>query len=310
VNLPIDRFADKEFWLDLNPGLSITDIPNRGLTPPAPLEPIPAQALSESLDTRGFFTARSAFDPSVCTPLAVAVQRLVAAGIPTPFLFVYDEVWQLLSRAGAVLGALVAPEFLVGGDLWVWHVAPDAAAAGWSVHRDDNRGDGTLPDGRAAMVTTWVPLTEATPANGCMYLLPTDRDPNVPEHLDSREIGQSELSSIRAVPASPGDVLGWNTRLLHWGSRSSDQAVVPRISVSIYCQRRDVEPHSDDFVPLDGAIPLHHRLGIVSRALLTYESSGLTGTSLPDGVREFAKIQRGRLAKWLAMTADLRAPHS
>jgi ectoine hydroxylase-related dioxygenase (phytanoyl-CoA dioxygenase family) len=187
----------------------------------------------------------------------------------------------------------------------VWHVAADPGASGWGPHRDGNLGDGTLDDGQDGLITVWIPLTEATPANGCMYVLPTDRDPLVPESLKVYGVARSDLAGVRSLPAAPGDVLGWNTRLLHWGGRSSVDAVAPRMSMSIYCQRRSAPRSNDDFVALDGAIPLRHRLGVISRAMLTYENSKLSGTALPAGVAAFAHEQRERLAVWLAMTAQL-----
>lgn len=303
MTLPVDRFSARDYWLDVNPELSITDIPLREPVATRPLAE--AARFGESIRDRGFFVATDALDAGSCEPLAAALARLVAAGIPTPFLLVYDEAWQMFARAGAVLATVVGADFLVGGDLWVWHVAADPGGSGWGPHRDGNLGDGTLPDGRAGLVTVWIPLTEATSANGCMYVLPTDRDPAVPDALDSKQVARCDLPSVRALPARPGDVLGWNTRLLHWGGRSSADAGAPRMSMSIYCQRRDAPRYGDDFVPLDGPIPLHHRLGVISRALLTYEKTGLSGTTLPPEVASFAEEQRTRLAAWLAMTAQM-----
>lgn len=302
----VDELGRREFWLAMNPELSITDRPNRDHAgPTSRLGGIDAAALRGSLRQRGYFHSEAAIDHAPCAPLARAMARLVEAGIPTPFLFVYDEVWQLLERSAVVLEELMGPGFLVGGDLWAWHVAADAQASGWAVHRDANI-DGMLPDGSVGLITVWIPLTDANPANGCMYVLPTDRDPFVPDQLDRREVSPADLASVRALPAGPGDVLGWSTQLLHWGGRSSDDATAARMSLSIYGQRDDVPRYRDDFVRLDGAIPLHYRLGMVGRALLAYESSGLSGTEISDDMRRFAEDRHQRLAKWLQMMAALQ----
>ncbi|MFT5201238.1 MAG: hypothetical protein ACI9C1_000610 [Candidatus Aldehydirespiratoraceae bacterium] len=303
MEIDIDRLGDRSFWLERHPEFHITDVPNASVSAATT-----DGSAHEAVRTSGYFEGRNVVDPAACAALATAVEGLAADGIPTPFLFVYDEVWNLLRAAGGVLNDVVGPNYLVGGDLWAWYVPPTAEGSGWAVHRDGNLGDAVRPDGSPDIVTAWIPLTEASPTNGCIYVLPVDRDPNVPDNLDVLEVGRRSLSSVRAVPASPGDVLGWSTRLLHWGGRSSNAAATPRISFSIYCCRADAENYADDFVPLDGAIPLHHRLGVICRALLSYEQSGLSGTTLPEGVHDFAVGQRDRLAKWLAMTADLQRP--
>ncbi len=303
----IDEFDRKELWLELNPELSITDIPMRGMDEGVARvgeEEIERQL--EGLVREGYFMFPKAVGADECRALAVAVERLVEAGIPTPFLWVYDETWQLFARAAAPIAGLVGPDFLAGGDLWVWHVAPEPGGAGWGPHRDANLGDELLPDGRPQVVTVWFALTEATPENGCMYVLPTDRDPNVPEALGDKSVALADLASVRALPAQPGALMGWNTRLLHWGARSSARAGAPRISVSMYVQRRDAERLTADMVDPFASVPLHHRLGVVSRALLTYAESGLSGTTVPEPMLAFATEQRARLIKWLAMTIELR----
>ena len=93
---------------------------------------------------------------------------------------------------------------------------------------DDNLGDGWLDDGRPGLITVWIALTEATVDNGCMYILPTDLDPTVPDDLKAREIGRYTLPGIRAMPASPGSMFCWSTRLLHWGAKTSVPDASPR----------------------------------------------------------------------------------
>ncbi|MEZ5165229.1 MAG: phytanoyl-CoA dioxygenase family protein [Acidimicrobiales bacterium] len=300
-----DQLGDKAFWRSFAPTLTVSDVPSRDWEPPGPPGGDAAASAARSLADHGYFTCREVVRPDLCARVGEVVARLVDAGIPTPFVFVYDEVWELLHQAGAVVARLLGPGFLVGGDLWAWHVAPNVGAAGWSVHRDTNLGSGRLHDGRTGLLTMWIPLTEATADNGCIRLLPADVDPHVPDDLGSLAMDAAARAAVVAVPATPGDVLGWTTEVLHWGGESTGRARGPRISVSIYAQRADAPPFADDFVPLDGAIPLHHRLGLVARALLAYEHSGLAGTALSEEVHDFAERERTRFASWLAMMAQL-----
>jgi hypothetical protein len=303
----VEEFHRKEFWLELNPELSISDIPLRHIEGDvARVSEHEVKNQLEGVTREGYFLFPEAVGGDECQALAAAVERLVGAGIPTPFLWVYDEAWQLFARAATPIAGIVGPNFLVGGDLWVWHVSPEPEAEGWGPHRDANLGDELLPDGRPAVVTVWFALTEATPDNGCMYVLPMDRDPHVPDALGERTIADGDIASVRALPVPPGSLMGWNTRLLHWGARSSARAASARISVSMYAQRCDAERLTLDMIDPFSSVPLHHRLGVVSRALLTYGGSGLSGTTISDPIVAFATEQQDRLRKWLAMTAELR----
>ena len=109
------------------------------------------------------------------------------------------------------------------------------------------------------------------------------------------------------MPASPGTVDCWSTRLLHWGGKASAAAANPRMSLAIYVQRGDAELYHDDMIDPLGSVPLHYRLGIISRALRIYEDSRMAGTAVSDAVLEFADAQRDRLETWLAMVRQLEA---
>ncbi|MEM7143032.1 MAG: phytanoyl-CoA dioxygenase family protein [Actinomycetota bacterium] len=308
MTFDVARFGDRDYWLELNPELTISDIPSRGAGSAArSLAAGEVDAQAGQFPTTGWMEFGDLLDPDRCRLLATALDRLVDAGIPTPFLYVYDEVWQLFLEAQEMLSGVLGEHYLVGGDIWVWHVSPESNTAGWAPHRDDNLGDGWLDDGRPAMITIWVALTEATIDNGCMYILPTDRDTNVPDNLKVREIDRYDLPGIRAMPATPGSIMAWSTRLLHWGGKASSTAEHARMSLAIYVQRADADPYHDDMLDPTGSVPLHYRLGVISRALRIYEDSRMAGTAVSDAVLEFADEQRERLEAWLAMVEQLEA---
>ena len=79
---------------------------------------------------------------------------------------------------------------------------PQAGEAGWPPHRDKGR-QALAADGTPTSLTVWIPLTEATPENGCLYILPTHRDPVY--GTDNENKFQGDLPQIRAVPSKPGD---------------------------------------------------------------------------------------------------------
>jgi hypothetical protein len=219
--------------------------------------------------------------------LAHAVLDLAARNIPEVFAFVYDEFWQVFASAGRLYGALLGYDHAVTpSEIWVFHVPTGRSAAGWAPHRDMGSTQDTIrSDGTPAALTVWIPLTDATPLNGCMYVLPESMDEDIqPQRLKLPRPTLELLQCIRALPAPAGSVLGWNTRVLHWGGRSSDQAEQPRIAVGIYLQSRDldfnqlnaVRENSQDrtLAPLTWgpsmALPFPLRLYAIGQALKLY----------------------------------------
>jgi ectoine hydroxylase-related dioxygenase (phytanoyl-CoA dioxygenase family) len=118
-------------------------------------------------------------------------------------------------------------------DFWVWHVVPSESAYGWSPHRD--RVQPTLDRNNAPhSLTVWVPFTDATPLNGCIYMLPAHLDDRFKQRIWDGEGNNQVLQpqNIRALPAPAGSLLAWNQAVLHWGGRASRLAEGPRSTPS------------------------------------------------------------------------------
>ena len=77
--------------------------------------------------------------------------------------------------------------------------------------------------------TAWVALTDATPKNGCIYVVPARFDPDYHTLKESTEF---DVQNLRALPAPAGSVLVWSGRTLHFGGRADKDAKTPRISIS------------------------------------------------------------------------------
>src|SRR5262249_5447257 len=161
------------------------------------------------------------------------------------------EYWLLYHKLKHVLAHLLGADFKVRPDFWAWYLNPSKSESGWPPHRDGDP-DGLLPDGRSKSLTIWIPLTDSTPLNGCMYVVPRDRDPTY--NTFQRDEWRHELADVRALPAAAGSVLGWNTEVLHWGSHSAPRARQPRISVALEFQRADVPPFNQPLMQ-NGTIP-------------------------------------------------------
>ena len=108
-----------------------------------------------------------------------------------------------------------------------------------------------------------IPVTEATPLNGCMYVVPRMFDPGDIEAVDVR--------NVRALPAEPGAVMGWNQDIWHWGGRSSTRAREPRISVSLEMQRGDVPAEYPNLIASDAVLELAERLAVIGEVIARYE---------------------------------------
>jgi hypothetical protein len=107
--------------------------------------------------------------------------------------------------------------------IWTYRVDPEASKR--VVADVDSRND-------KERITVWVPLTEATIGNGCMYLIPQDRVlPTLPAcYLNWTAVSHDELGTLlRNVTPLPGSILGWNDSLIHWGGRALESAAFPRI---------------------------------------------------------------------------------
>ena len=241
------NMQDVSFWKSLNPNLSITKNPLSGAICPAEND---AKIVKESLlrvVTEGYFQAPPILSTEKSNRLSQVITSLVDRNIPPVFAFVYDEFWSIFGGANHILVALLGQGYRIAtSDIWIWHVAKGPNASGWGPHRDLGTLETVRGDGRPTNLTLWVPLTDTTPLNGCMYALPTNLDPHVPNSLMDLSLTSEMLQGVRALPAEAGSVLGWNTHILHWGGRSSPWAKEPRISVAIYFQ-------SDDFIPISEA---------------------------------------------------------
>ncbi len=270
-HLRFEQARDKEFWRKLNPELHITDEAKPIAIAPLQIEPEKLEEAKASLKADGYFQLHKLLDPAMISNLGIAVEKIYKAGWPTPFAVVYDEYWELYYSLKQLFEAILGENYRQVPNFWCWYI--DKSSKGWGHHRDRPSVNTVLESGLPATLTTWIPLTESTPANGCIYIVPASLDPNYPPgDLNRRDL--HELQDIRALPAKEGDVLGWSEALLHWGSRSSQKAANPRISISFAYQRADVNPFEVPLIEPDRYQTFNERLGLIAQNVCNYESQG------------------------------------
>ena len=181
--LKINEWTSPEFWRRLE------------------IKPEFGESLRGLMRTEGYFQLNPPQWGLPLADMAALVAELDKHGIPTPFAFLFDEFWLLFAKLKHLIEAQLGPGFFMLPDFWVWYVDPARDGRGWSPHRD--KGYKSLrEDGSPKSVTVWIPLSEATTLNGCMYLVPADRDPTYGTEND-RE-WKFAYPDIRALPAQAG----------------------------------------------------------------------------------------------------------
>jgi hypothetical protein len=258
---------DADFWRRLCPGLSI----EADAAPPAPAVLTHLGGHIGVLKREGYLNIPNALDPVLVAKLRDGIAALHAAGVPLGYAAVYDEVWQAFQSVRALLAAVLRPAFRALPAFWAWHVVPSDSALGWRPHRDRHKVRTVGPDGTPGSLTVWLALTNSTPLNGCIYLLPM--------HLDEERVKMrreatpivEDLQDMRAVPATAGSVLAWNQGVLHWGGRASARAAGPRTSCALEFQRGDLPPLQEPLIDLEHPPSFGERLGLAERQVKQYE---------------------------------------
>lgn len=265
----LNRIEQRQTWMDLNPELTISESPFVPNSQGFRFDSEDAQKAIAQVSLEGYLMSRPGLiTPGLCQALARAVERIQGEGFHPLYAAVYDEYWQVLHGIQPYLESILGPGCYPVGDFWTWFISSKTANAGWAPHRDLQFKTQTLrEDGRPTIVTVWLPFSDATPLNGCMYLVPMNLDPNLPDHPERYGLS---MQNIRALPASAGTVLAWNQYVFHWGSRCSPFADGPRISTGIYYQSADVPPFVSKRVRFDQALSFETRIAYIASNVLNY----------------------------------------
>jgi hypothetical protein len=272
VKALLDKARDPAYWRALNPDLSIGDSFAADALEERPIEDDELDELADYFDEDGYFQIDSHLAPDVLGRMRACVDVLRHERWPLVFAFVYDEFWLVFRTPSLVryMSEILGPGYRLIPTTWTYYVEDDKGATGWPPHVDNS----CEPN----RVNVWVPLTDATVQNGCIYVIPQSLAPEgFPEAFWERDtFSHAELITLlqasRAIPARVGSMLGWHSELIHWGSTSGGTGD-PRISVAMQFIAAD-EPPNPGEVPLFDAhesMPtLEERLSAIGRALRIY----------------------------------------
>ncbi len=222
-----------------------------GLTIDAPTNwsataPLDVAALQSEMWSEGYFVVPPCLPAELVARCRAAIELVLAAGAPALASFAFDAPWELQRLLAAPAAAALDDTARLRPAFWAWRLTADEPR-GWSPHRDrpgmaiDDRGTPTS-------ISVWVPLTDATADNGCMYVVPAPLDVQYANPRASLEV--LNLQCVRALPAPAGSVLGWTARLLHWGGIAR-AGTAGRISLSFeYQAPHDPTPaFASDWIP-------------------------------------------------------------
>jgi hypothetical protein len=288
-------FESIDFWRTLCPELSVETAEPRekfGLPDGADL--------MTHLRFEGYVSVPGVVPADAVAALYACVGRLHERGIPLPFAFIYDQFWQLFQGLSGFLETVLGNGYRALPDFWVWHVLPSEDAKGWSPHRDR-----VVPavdrNNTPHSLTAWVALSDATPLNGCIYVLPAHLDERFKQRFWNGDGNTfvSELQSVRALPATAGTLLAWNQNLLHWGGRASGKGAAPRTSVAFEFQRGDRPAFNPPLLDPRQLPPFQKRLGLVGKQVLQYQHM----YPLSPDIAAIAEALRGRHLPGAAVTA-------
>jgi hypothetical protein len=267
-----DHLRAADYWRDLNPHLTITDDPFSSNPHCCKIALDEPGRYSEQICREGYLQTPALLDRAALARLRSGIERVVRAGFPSVFACVYDEFYAAFEGLSPLLTPILGDRYLlVAEGFWAFFVdVGDPGYGPWSAtgpHRDSLGPDPSiLAGGPPSLVNVWIPLTDATPANSCIYVLPGHLDP---DYRATRGVPAAgvRLQDVRALPADAGSVLAWTTHLLHWGSRSSPCAKEPRVSIAMYFQSRQVPVYDESATEIPGRIPFETRLRWIARSI-------------------------------------------
>ena len=264
--LSVDEAESVEFWQKLRPDLTI-----EGDRPSPRFEIRDVVRLLGQLRFEGYVNMPAIVPDAYVGPLRECVRCLYEESIPLPFAFVYDEFWLAFQGISRLLEGALGKGYRAMPGFWAWYLPPSEGAAGWSPHRDRLQ-PAVDDDNSPHVLTIWMALSDATPINGCIYLLPAHLDERFQARVwdgDDNAVVK-EPQNIRAVPAAAGSILAWNQGVLHWGGRASRLASTPRCSLSWEFQRGDKPPFSKPLLDPHKIPPFRERLGLIGMQFLQY----------------------------------------
>lgn len=260
-----------EVWQQLNPQLTISE-PAQAVSDVREIGTdeggFDGGRLSERFWEEGYFLIHDVLPTDDIVKLRQGIETLVASGMSPSLIYLYDEAWDVFRRLRPLLSHFLGERIGLLPHFWAWHVDPQSSGRGWPPHRD-YQGESTIGDDMLISLSLWVPLSNAVPDNGCMYVLPRSFEKCYALPVSKPE--DVALQDVRALPAGPGSVMGWRQDLYHWGGRASRHAGEARISLSLEFQNAAFDPLAEQILSLEQPPAFHQRLTLIASQFEKYQ---------------------------------------
>lgn len=282
--MDVQSLRTPDFWRKINPFLTITEEGSSQLLEPYDINKDLLEKSYSSLYKEGYAKLIDFLPKETVDKLRNGVENLRKAHLNPCFAFVYDDYWNIYRKLKPLIAKFLGDDYYQLPEFWTWYVDKDKEESGWGPHRDRD-GQSIFPDGSPKGVTLWIPLTNVSAMNGCMHIIPASKDKH---YLDFDTPNRDEVydpSLGFPLEAPAGSILMWNSRLVHWGGKSSSKAPISRISMAFEFQRADVPlfskpPIKDPKILL----PFLKRLNMIANQIRQYDHWGLPKDLLELGL--------------------------
>ena len=281
-----DKLFDHKFWTKINPNLHVDDKAFQKSQSVLNLSADSIKKLGDDLLEEGYFQSAPVQWELPMSEMAETVTKFFDMNWPEAFVFVYDEFFLLPYKLSGILSHALGEDFKQLPDFWAWYLDHLRNQSGWAPHRDKGI-DSLMSDGKPRSLTIWIPLTDVTPLNGCIYLVPAQWDPYF---INQENVTKFEYQNIRALPAKAGSVLAWNQAVFHWGGKSSRKAPNPRISIAFEFQRGDIPPYNEPLLSVYPLPDLRFRLKLIAKQIMQYKHMYKLRKDLENIVQELLKL--------------------
>ncbi len=304
--MDLEKLSSRSFWQEFANGAFHISSESKPIT----INPVqPASEVMQETKTlfelEGYAHLYQQLDLDLSS-YTTLLKKMFDADLPPVFAFVYDEFWELQARLKFIVESFLAEGSKLMPTVWIWYVDPTKEreilqqenkelvtrtlySGFYGPHRDKGK-KGLYPDGSPKILSFWLPLTEATPLNSCIYIAPANRDPTY--NTDEEESWQFQRPDIRALPAKPGDILFWNEAVVHWGSRPAPgRKVPPRVSIGFEYISKDCLEKCTHF-DIDTFPDFQTRLEIIALQFKLYVTSEGFPSVLIDFIKAHNRLVR------------------
>ncbi len=303
-HLPLDellqrrqQIEDVNYWRRINPNSTISDFSLSELQSAQDLAKRELACYTNQLREEGYFQTPPVIPAAMLQEMLECIKVVRQHGFPVMFSLVYDPFYAAFSYFDSVLANILGHEYKLVPNFWVYYIDPSDAGKGFEPHRDAEYLDTIGADGMPTVLTLWIAVTDATPLNSCMYMLPKNRDPQYVQAIHDLKTGATQfaLEDIRALPTKAGTLSCWDQYVFHWGSRSSKRAPAPRISYATYCQRGDISPVDNAIIDLRKGVDFETRLGLICKGMYRYSYLSVQSSEPHQPLLSFLEKQMATL---------------